>query len=354
VTILEGTGFANGATLRISDSQERFGNKDHQQTFVFDDYEDGTLGQPVDRSYYGSGSNADFNTFSDDEVYSGAQSYKADWDRPTHSGPWIAFDHRSIYMSFRFRFTEHSQTYDGSSAPQLKLPHFSLDPGKHEPAAGYINGGIHGLQVVEGTTYPAVLRENYTIVGNTSPDVSSSAWGGDSSTPMPREQWHRLEYFWLLNTDNNPDGTLYVKVNQRGGFGYSGWPEGAHFASPTTGIPADHEYWGELRRVRPDDSLGNIRTGFLPFYKRSWQRLSYWVDELYVDVGSNEMSQARIEVGMDAFGVDSRDRNPCRYQAWSEGQVDIVLNNGPQATLSGRALFLVSGTGVVTKIGQFE
>ena len=353
MSLLEGTTFGDGKAIRITDSQGRFGKKDQQQTFVFDDFEDGTLGQPVNRGYHGGGSNADYNTFSDDHVYAGAKSYKADWNRPTHKGPWVAFDHRSIYMSFRFRFTEHSQVYEGGDAPQLKLPHFSLVPGSHEPSEGYINGGIHGIQVTAGT-YSAVLKDNYSIVGNTSPDVSSSGWGGDLKTPMPREQWHRLEFFWLLNTGDNPDGTLYVKVNQRGEFGSSAWPSGAHFASPTTGVPAHHEYWGELRRVRPTGSLGNIRTGFLPFYKRSWQRLSYWVDELYVDAGSNEMSQARIELGPAAFGTDSRERNPCAYQAWATGQVEVVLNNGPHGTLSGRALYLVSGTGEVIKIGRFE
>ncbi len=308
---------------------EGFGSKPSAAPIHYDDFEAGPNGELL-QGWDHYGNTEVVPVYGDQQAYAGDQSAFIDLPDGTYAnGAFLSgLALTEVYFSYRVHVVD-SGGYD--EHPQLKF-------GRVTSAA---IDEVHGSPNI-GMTNVGTLQDGGCTWFNGGSGVPETFYGYQASVG----DWVRIElYLKLSNPAGAPNGKRWAKYNHSGAMTYSGFP-GGHFADPQgEGIDPNAYDGAELVTLTTDaddDVLNNV---LLPFFTRTGQLISVWVDEVYVD-----STQARVELGDAPSWGDCTQRSPQPASAWSDGAVTVTLNQG---RLSGDAYaFVVTTAGQIIELGS--
>ncbi len=319
---------ADGETLTLCG--QGFGSKPTAQPLRYDDFESGQPDELLqDWNHYGNTSVVP--VYGDQHAYAGQQSAFIDLPEGTYSnGAYLSnLALVEIYFSYRVYVID-----GGGSDPdphQVKFGRVTsaaVDVVHGSPGIGMTVGGT--LQDGNGMWYNGGSAENETFYGHR----------------PPLGQWARIEHYLKLSSPaGTANGKRWAKLNHQGSMTFSSFP-GGHFADPyATGIDPDAYDGADLVTLTDDADAEVLNNVLLPFFTRTGQIVSIWVDEVYVD-----STQARVELGDAPVWSDCTSRSPQPPLAWADAEVTVRLNQG---TLSGDAYaFVVTTEGEIIELGR--
>jgi len=297
---------------------------------MYDDFEGGTLGELLaDWSHYGNTSVVP--VYGDQQVYGGGQSAFIDLPAGTYSnGAYLSgLALTEVYFSYRVYVLDDGGT--SADGPQVKF-------GRVTSAATDV---VHGSPNI-----------GMTVVG-TLQDGTGNWYQGGSEVPdtfygpkPPVGAWARVELYLKLSAPAGAaNGKRWAKFDHRGSMTYSQFP-GGHFADPhATGIDPDAYEGADLVTLTTDADDVVLNNVVLPFFTRTGQMISIWVDEVFVD-----STQARVELGDAPVWSDCSVRSPQPATAWEDEAIAIRLNRGQ---LGGPAYgFVVTTEGQIIELGS--
>lgn len=319
--------FVDGATWTLQG--EGFGDKPRAGPILYDDFEQGAVGAELD-NWDAYGNTAVRPVYDGTKVFAGLGAALIDFPDGTYSnGAHLGgLGLTELYFSYRV------YVHDGGGSdpnPQLKF-------GRATSGAIDLVHGSPGI----GMTLVGTFEEGGAIWYQGGSEVPDSFYGHTPST----EQWARVEhYLKLSDPPGAANGKRYAKLNLQGGMTFSGFP-GGHFADPFgTGVPPEAYDGAELVTLTVDADAERLENVLLPFFTRSGQLVSVWVDEVYVDD-----THARVELGDAPAWNDCTERSPQPAASWSDTSITIDLNQG---RLTGEAYaFVVTTEGTIIELGS--
>jgi len=306
-----------------------FGTKPIAAPVHYDDFEGGTVGELL-QGWDHYGNTEVVPVYGDQQAYAGGQSAFIDLPDGTYAnGAFLGgLALTEVYFSYRVHVHD-AGGFDEN--PQLKF-------GRLTSAA---------VDTVHGS--PGI---GMTVVGELQ-DSGCNWYNGGSAVPETfygyqavLDDWARIElYLKLSDPVGAANGKRWAKFNHGGAMTYSAFP-GGHFADPHgEGIDPNDYDGAELVTLTSDADDVVLNNALLPFFTRTGQIISVWVDEVYLD-----STQARVELGDAPSWSDCTVRSPQPPQAWSDSAVRVTLNQG---RLGGDAYaFVVTTAGQIIELGS--
>lgn len=323
-----GSSFSDGSDWTVDGSG--FGTKSTDAPFRYEDFEDGSEGAILEGWVLDDHGDRR-PSYDRRQAFGGAQALFVDLGEGIAGNGARLSDLglTEVYFSYRMYVVDDGGVpVDG---PQIKFGRLT---------AGLGGDHVHGTPGI-GATVSGRVGDGSTIVYN-----GGSEWDGSFYGEAPvAEQWLRMElYLRLSDPADAPNGERYARLWHRRGWTYSGTP--GPFSDPAdTGVDIDGDKGAPLVTMTSTADGDRLNNLLLPFYTRNEQRISIWVDEVYIDT-----TRARVEIGDAPHWSDCRDRSPQPIRSWSDSQIDITLNRGQ---LSGAAYgFVITTDGDIVELGE--
>jgi hypothetical protein len=361
---------AHGSTITITDAQKRFGTRAHPAPWLWDTVSQQYLAGQAQDAYAGiaDGQAVNESIWTDQGIYQG-------WDTPEH--------HMKLTTSKPMRHARATAQYGNYAAnasdpnPYSKLarPKWPSGWGAQDNAQMYLswwqrvsgtnpgypqdsngNGG-EDKPLRFGDTDNAGLGEfDITVAGltaNTTGFGNVKSWG---SLPDPGDSWHRIELFVdrvAGIADLYTDGKLGVgsswTVNPGTGGSFEFRPANEYlFVSPgVSGTDLDTSSWKNVTVHWLGFDDGGTTQQFAP-------GRNVEVSEIYVDV-----TRARVELSTASDWTHAPDAVRAsevqgHLTSWSDGQIEVELNQGAFASLGGLYVWVITDAGEALRIGKLQ
>lgn len=323
-----GAAFADGHDRTVEGSG--FGTKSTDAPFRYEDFEDGAEGAILE-GWVLDDLGDRRPSYDRRQAFGGQQALFVDLGEGIAGNGARLSDlgFTEVYFSYRMYIVDEGGV--PTDGPQIKFGRLT---------AGLGGDHVHGTPGI-GATLSGTVASGSTIVYN-----GGSEWDGSFYGPAPAaEQWVRMElYLRLSDPADSPNGERYARLWHRRGWTYSGTP--GPFSDPAdTGFDVDGDKGAPLVTMTSGTDGDRLNHLLLPFYTRNEQRISIWVDEVYIDT-----TRARVEIGDAPHWADCTDRSPQPIRSWSDSQIEITLNRGQ---LAGTAYgFVVTTAGDIVELGE--